>query len=287
MVALVDRLRQLVLGHEDTVTVVDNTPGGAASVELNSPSVGVVRAPQRQSSYHARNRGAAAGHNPWLLFIDADVDPVPDLLDRYFAVAPASETGVLVGGVRDVPASGNQAESLASRYACIRRLIDQSNTVEVARPYAQTANCAIRRDAFDHVGGFVDDIRSGGDADLCFRVRDAGWELEQRPDAVVEHHARHRLLSLLRQRARHGSGAEWLERHYPGFAGPRQGVPHMAGSILHGVVRSSLALVRNRPDEALTRVLDPVVNAAFQLGRRFPNTTRQRARVTGDGRQGR
>ena len=37
-----------------------------------------------------------------------------------------------------------------------------------------------------------------------------------RPSAVVTHHNRVTLRALARQRARHGSGAAWLDRHYPG-----------------------------------------------------------------------
>src|SRR6185437_15286505 len=82
--------------------------------------------------------------------------------------------------------------------------------------YAQTANCAIRREAFQQVGGFVEEIRSGGDADICFRLKDAGWEIESRDGALVTHTSRSRLSKLLRQRARMGAGAAWLDARHPG-----------------------------------------------------------------------
>jgi len=170
-----------------------------------------------------------------------------------------------------VAAAGGDSESLASRYARLRGLIDQSNTLHMARPYAKTANCAVRREAFERAGGFVDDIRSGGDADLCFRLHEAGWEFETRPDAVVEHRARRRLVALLGQRARHGSGAEWLEQRYPGFAGPRRRLRRVAVALLYGVAGSFVSLARRDSEEALTRALDPLINGAFELGRRVPN----------------
>jgi SAM-dependent methyltransferase/GT2 family glycosyltransferase len=269
---LVERVGRLSLAAGDTVTVVDNS-GAAIARDHPESRIRLVRAPERQSSYYARNRGAAGGVSPWLVFIDADVDPVSDLLDRYFAAEPAADTGILVGAVRDVAAVARR-ESLASRYARLRGLIDQSNTLQTVRPYAKTANCAIRREAFEQVGGFVDDIRSGGDADLCFRLQEADWGFETRPDALVEHRARRRLVGLLRQRARHGSGAEWLEERYPGFAGPRRRARRVLLDIARGVAHSVIALARGNENDALTRAMDPISNAAFELGRRLPNGAR-------------
>ena len=175
--ALADRMSQLQLRPGDSLIIVDNTPNSVAR-KLQAPApVNVVFAPERQSSYHARNRGAASGCGTWLVFLDADVTPVSDLLDRYFKSPPAAHIAVLCGSVRDVGAGNIRRESLASRYSRLRRLIDQANTLQMARPYAKTANCAVRRTAFEEVAGFADAIRSGGDADLCFRLLDAGWDI--------------------------------------------------------------------------------------------------------------
>lgn len=274
---LTDRLDRLELGPDDTVTIVDNARRPRSFATPEGSRIRVVTAMQRQSSYHARNRGAAAGEQPWLVFVDADVEPVADLLDRYFANPAAPRTAILVGAVRDISAGTSGRESLAERYARASRLIDQSNTLEQARPYAKTANCAVRRTAFEQVGGFVDDIRSGGDADLCFRLLDAGWELELRPDAEGEHHGRRRLSALIAQRARHGSGGEWLEARYPGFLGPRRRLPGLARDVARGLRDGLVARLRGESDLAAVRLLNPVSNAAFELGRRVPNTTgRQR-----------
>jgi len=266
---LVARLDAFALIDEDTVTVVDNGPAPLSYAVPAGCRVRLLHAPDQQSSYHARNRGAAAGSNPWLLFIDADVDPVPDLVDRYFATEPSSTTAVLVGAVEDIAPVGG--ETLASRYARVRRLIDQANTLETRTPYAKTANCMIRRTAFRQVGGFEDEIRSGGDADLCFRLQAASWQLETRPGARVEHRGRRRVVDLLGQRARHGSGAEWLDRRYPGFAGPRRRLPRLGADIVRGLAHAFIALARRNRDKALTSALDPVSTAAFELGRRVPN----------------
>src|SRR4051812_47688759 len=73
---LLERLDRVALDDADTLTVVDNRRGASTADDPR-----VVAAPERQSSYFARNRGAARGTNEWLLFIDADVDPPPGLVD--------------------------------------------------------------------------------------------------------------------------------------------------------------------------------------------------------------
>jgi glycosyltransferase involved in cell wall biosynthesis len=269
LTSLLARLARLRLRDGDTITVADNTREGVAAHAAPAPGIRIVGVPERQSSYYARNRGAAVGAAPWLVFIDADVVPPPELLDRYLARTPADDVAVLVGGVRDV---AGDDETLVGRYARLSRLLDQSNTLRPGWPYAQTANCAVRRTAFDDVNGFVDDIRSGGDADLCFRLRERGWRLETRTEATVEHRSRSRLSGLLAQRTRHGSGAQWLTDRYPGFVAARPSWPGLVGRVLSGVLRSGIAIARGDRDEALIRALNPLTRLAFEIGRSVPNS---------------
>jgi glycosyl transferase family 2 len=256
---VVERARAVHLGPGDRLIVVDNRPGGPP---LHDPAV--LRAPERQSSYHARNRGAGAGTAPWIVFLDGDVSPAPDLLDRYLEPAPADDVGVLAGRIADQPAG--PGDPLALRYAAAHGLMDDAITLGDGRwAYAQTANCAVRREAFAAVGGFVETIRSGGDADLCFRLRDAGWRLEARPDAEVVHHNRTSLLGLARQVGRHGAGAAWLDRRYPGSF-PRALGP---GTLAHSA-RTLARAARTRDALALVELY---AHWAFELGRLLPNGT--------------
>jgi GT2 family glycosyltransferase len=123
-------------------------------------------------------------------------------------------------------------------------------------------------------------VRSGGDADLCFRLRAAGWALERRPGAAVVHRNRATVPRMLAQRARHGAGAAWLAKRYPG-ALPRRTWP---GLILWGVKRASTGLkaaARKDRDEALLGLLDGPTVWAFELGRLIPNRPRPKLRRNG------
>jgi cellulose synthase/poly-beta-1,6-N-acetylglucosamine synthase-like glycosyltransferase len=269
---LVDRLGILTLREGDTVTIADNRPDGDP-VEGRG-GVRVVRVPERQSSYHARNRAAAAGEAPWLLFIDGDVTPPPDLLDRYFEREPNDNAGVLAGGVEDEVVGGDSAP--VARFATLQRSMGQHNTLDLPGwGYAQTANCAIRREAFDEVGGFEGSVRSAGDADICFRLRDAGWAIERRDRASVLHTNRTSLGKLLRQRARHGAGVEWLAGRYPG-AFPRKRWLGLAKWALTSFARAALDAARGRHDDAVVHAIEPLTVWAFNLGRLMPNTVRDR-----------
>ena len=260
-----DQLARLRTRPGDTLTVVDNRATARGS--RREGDVAVVAAPHEQSSYHARNRGARAGSNPWLLFIDADVVPPADLLDRYFDAPPGDEVGVIAGAVRDQPVA--RSEGVAARYAYLEQTLAQENVLEGSHPFAATANALIRRAAFERAGGFAEGIRSGGDADLCLRIVAAGWTLEARP-ATVEHEGRATVLKLMRQYLRYGAGASWLDERHPGFLQVRPWSNLVLGAV-RGNARAALHLLRGERDAAIVASLRPLTRAAFRLGSYLPN----------------
>ncbi len=269
--AVLHRLRGLDLRDGDTVTVVDNRGTGVADPD-------VLEATATRTSYFARNAGAARGSAPWLLFLDADVEPPADLLDRLLSPPPPDGVGVLAGAVVDSdPGPGGPA---AERYAWLKSSMSQETTLAEDRggfAFAQTANAAVRRAAFDAVGGFREDVRSGGDADLCFRLAAAGWTLERRPGAAVVHRNRATVRAMLGQRFRHGTGAAWLAAEHPGALPARR----WPGLLLWGAHRAAAGLAaaaRRDRDEALLGLLDGPTVWAFELGRRVPNRELPRAR---------
>ena len=266
------RLAALRLRPGDTVTIADNRAG---AIDATRGTVRILGAGERQTSYHARNRGVAAGCAPWLVFLDADVLPPPDLLDRYFDPAPTQRTGVLAGTVDD----DGDATTAAERYAWLKASMSQEVTLAHGDwAFAQTANAAVRREAFVQVGGFEAGVRSGGDADLCYRLRAAGWMLERREQAAVTHRNRATIPRMLAQRARHGAGAAWLGRSWPG-ALPRRHWPGLAWWSAQRAAHGLIAAARGDRDEALLGLLDGPAVWAFELGRLVPNRPRPRLRL--------
>lgn len=224
-----------------------------------------------ESAGFARNRGAARARGDWLVFIDADTEPAPDLLDAYFTPPPGPEVAVLAGAIADVAAG----TGVTSRHAVARSHMDQRVTLDrPAFAYAQTANCAVQRARFVAAGGFDEGIRAGEDADLCFRLAAAGWTLEARPAAIVGHRTRTTLAASLEQLARHGAGAGWCNRRYPGSFPPPT-VTALAARVIRPAGAAAVAYLRGDRDRAAYAALDAAGAVAFEFGRLLSNRARR------------
>lgn len=275
--ATLRRLSALRLGGDDTLVVVDNRPPSAASVAVPESQIRLLRAPERQSPAFARNRGAAVGSGEWLVFIDADVEAPPDLLERYLEPPPRARTAILAGPVLP-PATSGERETSAMRFARLRGHLSQQVTLERGHwSFAQTANCAVRRRAFQSVDGFRAHLRAGEDADLCFRLAARGWEIEPRPGAIARHRHRSTVLELLRQCAVHGAGQAWLERAYPGSFPSRRPLG-LSWWTLRRLASAAAGLLRGDADAVLLGLLDPPTVWAAELGRALPNRAASRSR---------
>jgi hypothetical protein len=82
-------------------------------------------------------------------------------------------------------------------------------------------------------------------------------------------------MKLLRQRARHGAGAAWLDREYPGAfpAARRLGLAKWTAQSFATAVRARL---HGRSDDALMAAIEPFWVWAFELGRLFGNEVSDR-----------
>lgn len=222
--ALIDSLLEVECGPGDELVVADNSENGSALVEgLTEDGLTVVAATGERSSYHARNAGAKAATGEWLLFTDADCRPSRGILDAYFRPTPTARVAALAGAVEGDPGQ----EAFLARYARSRNFLDQDVGLHAQADAAATANLLVRRSVFEELGGFEEGIRSGGDVDLCRRLQKAGFEIERRAKAGVQHLHREDLTDLLGSVARYSAGARWLNERYPGTA--------RAWPLMHGL----------------------------------------------------
>ncbi|MFL5831006.1 MAG: glycosyltransferase family 2 protein [Solirubrobacteraceae bacterium] len=224
-------LRELHTQPGDELILVDNSdPPTGVTDEV----VEVVVAAAERSPAHARNAGAARAVNDWILFLDADCRAPADLLDAYFdASAVDGDVGALAGEVHPAP----DAETLAERYGAARSFLSQeAHLAHPYRPRAVAANLMVRRDAFTQVGGFYEGVRAAEDTDFSWRLQEAGWRLELRPEVSVEHVYRATVRDLRRQWRGYAAGRAWLGRRYEEFS-PEPGLRRALRRVRPGRLR--------------------------------------------------
>ncbi len=218
-----DALLELDVGPDDELILSDN-----AGVAPERDGVQVVLAASEHSPSHARNVGAEHAACDWVLFLDADCRAEPGLIERYFERPIAAEVGALAG---EVIASTDGA-SVAARYGAARNFLGQS--AHLSHPYlprAVAANLLVRRRAFEQIGGFYEGVRAAEDTDFSWRLQRAGWVLEARPRARVEHQYRTSVEALRRQWRGYAAGRAWLGRRYEDFD-PEPALQRAGGRLL-------------------------------------------------------
>jgi len=162
---------------------------------------------------HAANVGFAAGMNaaiaatrsPYVLTLNADARPEPDYLDRLLArmaahprLRVAAVTGRLVrtaaaDGPRRLDACGMRLTRAWRHLDRGSGEIDRGQWSVAERVFGATGAASLfRREALldAAVAGEVFDPRFHSfreDAELCFRLRERGWEVLYEPSAVAEH----------------------------------------------------------------------------------------------------
>lgn len=187
------------------ILVVDNKSTDETARVVARYPVRCVREDQAQSSYAARNRGVGEASGELLAFTDADCVPARDWLRRGVAAFADARIGGVAGEIQPLP-----PQTIAQRYAVEKRALSQEGALRQNsyRPAVYTANAFYRKRALEQAGLFDPSVKSGGDADLAWRVQERlGLTLAYCPEAVVYHEHRRRVRDLLKQRRNYGYGS--------------------------------------------------------------------------------
>jgi len=136
-----------------------------------------------------------------------------------------------------------------------------------AGPADTVAFGAYRREVFDRIGGFVEDLDKGEDDEFNYRLLDAGGSIILVPSIRVGYTVRGDLRALWRQYFGYGKAKPEVLRRHPAQARPRQFVPAAFTAAL--IASAIIALAGKRgPLASLLRVYTlSATTASLVLGR--------------------
>ena len=249
-------------GSEDgSIALLESWPGGGTVLTLPRVTVGKLR-----------NHGAAHVRGEYLVFLDADCVIAPDYFQTALSVFESTGCDA-TGSAVALPTPAHWIERTWAALNDTHRDGDAT--------YINSGNFVVRRVAFERVGGFDESLTSGEDAELCMRLKKAGFRLHASRDVKAVHLGNPKTLrQFFRRELWHGAGAI-------GTARLARADKPLIGTAVHGffVLLATAILAAGRSDEGARVVLAllllsavPLAAVVYRLG-----STKRRMAVAGPG----
>lgn len=150
------------------VIVVDNASTEDISDVIQKHPTVRFASEKQKGSYAARNLGLKIAKGDVLAFTDSDCIPAVDWLEKGVeCLASDPQIGLVAGAIQiffENPTRPTPAELYEALVA-----FPQQDNVELRR-FGATANVLTRRNVFEKVGPFRNDVQSGGDFEWGQRV---------------------------------------------------------------------------------------------------------------------
>ena len=194
LLRLLDGLMQQTLPAErfEVIVVDDGSTDGTPHVlrQLATPFALRVFEQPHDGPATARNLGVERARGELVLFLDDDVLPDADLLERHAAIHAANPDTVVIGPMQ--PPAGWQRpawvrweeDKLERQYQAMLN----GDFACTARQF-YTADASLSRSLFLQAGGFDPSFKRAEDVELGYRLRDHGARFIFAPEARVQHFA--------------------------------------------------------------------------------------------------
>jgi GT2 family glycosyltransferase len=186
---------------EHEIIVVDNASedGSAAVVERTFPQVHLIRNRENLGYPRANNQGIAAAGGEYVLLLNPDTEVLPGALDHLMAELHARSRAGAAAPILRLPSgriqvsfgwSVNFLSEFAKKLILNRYLSRWAETHKAARKVGWLGGACIliRREVLELVGGFDETFfLYFEDIDLCYRIRDMGFDLYLVPKVEIRH----------------------------------------------------------------------------------------------------
>jgi len=201
----------------------DRTADIVRDIQRRSPLVRLIDEAKRGTAA-ARNTGVRGARFDHIAFVDADCTVPPDwlsLLARSFDAAKSTAGDLVAVGGRNIapPQAAPFVKAIEIALDSFAGSFNRVQGRQLRRPAfvssLSLANAFFGRESILAVGGFDESLRSEAeDADLNFRLAEAGGKFLYVPDSYVWHNMRSSPKSWFRNMFRYGKGrARLLKRH--------------------------------------------------------------------------
>jgi mycofactocin system glycosyltransferase len=274
--AQLDRLLH-ALGSLSCIVVDDGSRDAALTEEIATRhGARCIALPHNEGPAAARNRGLAAVTSPVVAFIDSDVVPTQGWLDPLLALF--DDPLVAAVAPRVIPNPPARRTSL-SAYEAVRSALDRGGRGGVVRPqsripFVPSATLLVRRAAVgDHP--FDEDLRTGEDVDLVWRLDAQGWDVRFDPTSTMLHDGPSDGRAFLTQRLAYGMSAAPLAARHPEVMAP------LRSSVWSAATWCLLAT--RRPVAAAAVLATAVLVLARRLGRHVHDPVGVAGRIAGGG----
>ncbi len=156
----------------------------------------------KEGSYAARNLGIAHAKGKFLVFTDSDCKPKTDWLAQglFFIEKGFDMAGGAVTFFKENPGNSDLVFSYEKNFSFNQKRNVEEETCSI------TANLFVKREVFDQVGGFREDIYSGADTEWTKRATINGATIIFAEAATVEHPSRKTLMELYSKKKRTSGG---------------------------------------------------------------------------------
>lgn len=221
-----DSLKKLNYANYEIIAVDDNSSDGTRQILNSYPGLQVIETSGVGPS-GCRNLGIKLSKGEYLAFTDADCIVHPEWLNELHKgfVEEAIEACLVVGvgGDQQSPADETEFGKLVQAFLKTVGFVADyvksrtSQTSQISQTsHNPTCNVMYRREVFDKVGGFLEELWPGEDVELDCRVKKIG-KLIYNPLAIVYHYRPDKLWGFCKMMERYGEAQGFLVRRYGAF----------------------------------------------------------------------
>lgn len=162
----------------------------------------------------ARNQGAKKAKGNVLVFTDGDIRlGNNDLIMRLAEVILSdSQVGIAIASIR-IPPDANSFQRRYAREIPLCQIPIVEKTTEIGT--APSACFAIRKELFENIGGFRQEMIRGEDSEFSLRLTKRGYRIVIAPYAFYYHRQPDNLSTLIKTQIRNAIGVAYADSFYP------------------------------------------------------------------------